>query len=254
MPKCPTRTLGGASQHRRCGYLFQGRFKSILIDEDRYFAEVVRYIHLNPVRAQRGISPEDLETYAWTGHAVLLGQRTFSAQDTDFVRALCGATVGTARAAYREFLEAGSAPDLDLDGGGLRYRAVTWHYRPATPRGRERWADDERILGPPDFVHRVLERVPVPPPTVDDAAAEVARLCARVAEHFGVLPAEIASASLRRRVLAARAVLCHLAVRRRALSLRFVGRCLGLSKQSVARALDRAMPLIASNEIDRLLR
>lgn len=59
----------------------------------------------------------------------------------------------------------------------------------------------------------MLERAPVPPPTVDDATAKVARLCARVAEHFGVLPAEIASASVRRRVLAARAVLCHLAVR-----------------------------------------
>ena len=46
-------------KHRRCGYLFQGRFMSILIDEDRYFAELVRYIHLNP--AQHSISLEDLE-------------------------------------------------------------------------------------------------------------------------------------------------------------------------------------------------
>jgi hypothetical protein len=78
-------------------------------------------------------------------------------------------------------------------------------------------------------------------------------VCTRVAEHFGVLPEENASASLRRRVLAARAALCHLAVRRRELSLRFVGRCLGLSKQSVARAVDRAIPFIASEEIDSLL-
>jgi REP element-mobilizing transposase RayT len=39
-------------RHSRCGYLFQDRYKSIVCDEDNYFTELVRYIHLNPLRAK----------------------------------------------------------------------------------------------------------------------------------------------------------------------------------------------------------
>jgi putative transposase len=38
-------------QHRRHGHLFQNRYKSIVVEEDAYFKELVRYIHLNPLRA-----------------------------------------------------------------------------------------------------------------------------------------------------------------------------------------------------------
>ena len=38
-------------RHRRSGQLFQNRYKSIICDEEVYFTELVRYIHLNPVRA-----------------------------------------------------------------------------------------------------------------------------------------------------------------------------------------------------------
>src|SRR5215470_3255126 len=37
-------------RHHRCGHLFQNRFKSILVEEEPYLLELVRYIHLNPVR------------------------------------------------------------------------------------------------------------------------------------------------------------------------------------------------------------
>ncbi len=37
-------------RHRRHGHLFQNRYKSIVCDEDSYFTELVRYIHLNPLR------------------------------------------------------------------------------------------------------------------------------------------------------------------------------------------------------------
>jgi REP element-mobilizing transposase RayT len=39
-------------RHRRSGHLFQNRFKSILCQEDAYLKELVRYIHLNPLRAK----------------------------------------------------------------------------------------------------------------------------------------------------------------------------------------------------------
>jgi hypothetical protein len=39
-------------RHRRVGHLFQNRYKSIVVEEDPYFRELVRYIHLNPLRAR----------------------------------------------------------------------------------------------------------------------------------------------------------------------------------------------------------
>ena len=50
-------------RHRRRGHLFQNRYKSILCQEDSYFLELVRYIHLNPLRAKLDASPSELDNY-----------------------------------------------------------------------------------------------------------------------------------------------------------------------------------------------
>jgi len=50
-------------RHNRCGHLFQGRFKSFLIEDDRYFTAMCYYIHGNPVRA--GIVKE-VPAYKWS--------------------------------------------------------------------------------------------------------------------------------------------------------------------------------------------
>src|SRR5205807_6833133 len=62
-------------QQNRIGHLFQGRFKSILVDEDRYLKELVRYIHLNPVRANLVASPEE---YVWSSHRAYMNQDEFT--------------------------------------------------------------------------------------------------------------------------------------------------------------------------------
>jgi REP element-mobilizing transposase RayT len=56
-------------RHRRSGHLFQNRFKSVLVEEDAYLLELVRYIHLNPVRAGLVAAGGALDRYPWTGHA-----------------------------------------------------------------------------------------------------------------------------------------------------------------------------------------
>ncbi|MCP4041099.1 MAG: hypothetical protein GY731_03955 [Gammaproteobacteria bacterium] len=55
----------------RIGHLFQGRYKAILVDAEAYLLELVRYIHLNPVRAQLVNDPG---AYAWSGHRGYLGR------------------------------------------------------------------------------------------------------------------------------------------------------------------------------------
>ena len=60
-------------RHRRHSHLFQNRFKSIVCEEEPYFLELVRYIHLNPLRARMVKTIEELDHYKWAGHGVLLG-------------------------------------------------------------------------------------------------------------------------------------------------------------------------------------
>jgi hypothetical protein len=72
--------------------------------EEPYLLELVRYIHLNPVRSRLPVTTETLDRYPWTGHAVLLGYRPFPAQDTDFVLSQFGRTTKPARLAYRQFV------------------------------------------------------------------------------------------------------------------------------------------------------
>lgn len=51
-------------KHRRVGHLFQGRYRSEVIEEIDGVTEMARYIHLNPVRtSQLGLSKED----RWSG-------------------------------------------------------------------------------------------------------------------------------------------------------------------------------------------
>ena len=114
-------------RHDRSGHLFQNRFKSTLVEAERYGLELVRYIHLNPVRSRLGVSLEELDDYPWTGHPVLLGKRSLEAHDTAFVLEQFGRETGAARAAYREFVRAAvDREGRDLDGGGLRRSAGGW--------------------------------------------------------------------------------------------------------------------------------
>ncbi len=56
------------SHNRRHGHFFQNRYKSILCQEDAYLLELVRYIHLNPVRAKLVSDIKALDNYAFSGH------------------------------------------------------------------------------------------------------------------------------------------------------------------------------------------
>ncbi len=54
-------------RHRRRGHLFQNRYKSVICEEDPYLLELIRYIHLNPLRAKLVKDLEELDKYPWTG-------------------------------------------------------------------------------------------------------------------------------------------------------------------------------------------
>ena len=77
-------------RHRRHGHLFQNRYKSILCQEDTYLLELVRYIHLNPLRAKIVKTLTDSDKYPYSGHSALMGKVQIEFQATDYVLRLFG--------------------------------------------------------------------------------------------------------------------------------------------------------------------
>jgi REP element-mobilizing transposase RayT len=108
-------------RHHRTGHLFQNRYKSILCEEEPYLLELVRYIHLNPLRASVVKNLQELEQYPWSGHGVLTGKIKNNWQERDYVLGQFSEYKGRAVRAYRKFIEEskdqGKRPDLI--GGGL---------------------------------------------------------------------------------------------------------------------------------------
>ncbi len=62
-------------RHKRSGHLFQNRYKSVVCEEDPYLLELIRYIHLNPLRAKLVQDLKELDRYPWTGHSAILGKK-----------------------------------------------------------------------------------------------------------------------------------------------------------------------------------
>ena len=77
-------------RHRRHGHLFQNRYKSILCQEETYLLELVRYIHLNPLRAGLVEDKEALNTYTYCGHSAVVGNIKTEWQHVDYVLGFFG--------------------------------------------------------------------------------------------------------------------------------------------------------------------
>ncbi|MCF6291152.1 MAG: transposase [Desulfobacterales bacterium] len=109
------------NRHRRHGHLFQNRYKSIVCEEETYFLDLVRYIHLNPLRAGLVKSLLGLDRYRWSGHGVIMGRYSNDWQDRDYVLRRFGKKEKAARSAYRQFVAdgVGQGRRPDLVGGGL---------------------------------------------------------------------------------------------------------------------------------------
>jgi len=144
-------------RHRRKGHLFQNRYKSIVVEEEEYFLQLVRYVFLNPVRAGLVQDMAQLGRYPYSGHAVVVGAREFPAQDTDTVLLRFSERRPVALRVYEDFISAGFGEGVrqEFRGGGLVRSAGGWE-RLARRKPEEREAADERILGAGEFVESVL--------------------------------------------------------------------------------------------------
>ena len=231
-------------RHRRYGHLFQNRFKSILCQEDTYLLELVRYIHLNPIRARLVENPDQLGGYAYCGHGVLMGKVKIPWQDTESVLGMFGEKLGAARRAYRAFVEKGIALGRrqDLSGGGLLRSAGGWEGVKALREEKVYQRNDQRILGDGEFVRAVLasaQEAMEKRYALRSRGVDLDRAVSRVSEVMGVKREEVWAKGKHRRVVEARSLLCYWAVRELGLPMSSLARRLGISIPSVSESVTR---------------
>ena len=228
-------------RHNRSGHLFQNRYKSILCEEDAYLLELVRYIHLNPLRAELVPDLEYLDYYPWCGHAELLGKRPNTGLGCDAVLELFGGTLQAARQSYRQFLSDGLAMGNrpELIGGGLRRSQ-------ALDQATDEHQDyDDRILGGGDFVKTLREDGLLG--AVTPAQSGLMELQAAIEGYYQIPSQGLCRRGRLNAVAEARAVFCYRAVRQLHHSGAAVGRHLGIGPSSVTRSVQKGEEIIGAD-------
>jgi putative transposase len=239
-------------RHRRCGHLFQNRYKSVLCQEDAYLLELVRYIHLNPLRAKLVADLKALEKYPFCGHAGIMDSHRQSWQDVETVLAYFGSQGGAAKKGYRAFVTQGidQGRRWDLTGGGLIRSTGGWAAVKTLKKEKVHLKSDERILGDGDFVEQVLSKsqerydrqhaLKAGGFGLDKAAARVARLLDMKSE-------QVWQPGKSRLQVEARSLLCYWAVRELGESMTAMSRRLGISTPAVSKAVARGAAIAEKN-------
>lgn len=232
-------------RYRRHGPLFQGRFKSIICQEDVYFKELIRYIHLNPLRADLVPNLGKLGTYKYSGHSAVMGKRSREWQETGYVLSYFGKRKSEARQNYYAYVEKGIEQGRrpELVGGGLIRSLGGWAAVKGIGKKKRDWArGDERILGDSDFVLQVLEEAE----EKFNRYYEMKRLGydlktveERVCEIFRIDREDIYSRSREKVKAEARGLFCYWAARELGYGLTDLARRLGMSQPGVGYAVKR---------------
>ena len=233
-------------RHRRHGPLFQNRYKSIVCDGDQYFTELVRYIHLNPLRVGSVKNLKALEKYPYCGYGTILGNHINPWQDRDSVLAQFGQRESEAKAAYRQFVSEGiplgRRPEL---GGGKPARSSGAWFEVKSRRQRTvREVTDERILGSVAFVERILREADaraVRQHNWNKAKGYAERVVAAACKKGGVSLTELRSGSRRGQLPTVRVKIVRGLVEDYGISIAEVARQIGISTSGVSKILARSL-------------
>lgn len=239
-------------RHNRVGHVFLNRYKSILCQMDPYLLELVRYIHLNPIRAKIVKSMEELQRYEYCGHDRLLGAEVHPWQETREVLQRFDLEQKAACQKYEAFVREGMAAGKrpDLTGGGLVRSAGGWKNVSSARRSGVLLLSDERILGDSDFVQMVLsasqeqlERATV----YRREGVDLEQVAQRVSDLLRLNVGEIWRPSKKPELVKARSLLCYWATRELGISGTEVGARLGLTLSAVSRSVLRGAKVAEEN-------
>ncbi len=227
----------------RAGHVFAGRFKSILVQDESYLAELVRYIHLNPVR--KGLStPQRIGAYRWGGHREVLHPVGANGLiDRNGVLALFGGSESVALANYGRFIAEGMGQKWRhefehglyiVDRNGMRETK-------SMPVCGRRCGSSGAVLGSREFARSVADgmKCGLRGRRTRGNEHEAMKAAAReAAETFDVPLSVLRSRSQRRSAVNARKVLC-MVFSRAGISTADAGRFLGLTQQGAWSVLRR---------------
>lgn len=244
LSKLMSSVLGGFAssynrRNKRVGYVFQNRYKSILCDADNYLLELIRYIHLNPLRAGMLPDLDALGRYQWTGHAGVLGRHKQNWHEVGAVLGLFGRRAGIARRTYSRFISEGidNKQRKDFGGGGLIRSHGGWESLAQLRKEHEFCIGDERILGESDFVEKALDqdRLAITGKTsMAQRGWTLEKLIQWISAHFGVSESMLLSKARSNDLSVAKSVICYWGTQKIGLTCREIGLRLNISQQAVS--------------------
>lgn len=242
-------------KHKKQGPLFQNRFKSVLCQEDPYFKELVRFIHLQPLNTRAVKSMDELKSYKYSGHGAILGAFDLPWQDTAYVLSQFGKQPSAAKKTYRSFMKQGMGSETlkELLSGGLVKSPGGWAETKKTRKpDMQRAKGDERILGDYDFVSSVLSKSKEP---VNEAyklkgvGVDYTDVEKQASRKFGINKTDLYSKSRKQHIVNARSVFMFWANRKLGYSCTELARRFKITQPAVSYAVERGEKLVKDKKL-----
>lgn len=215
-------------RHKRRGTLFEGRYKSYLVDNERYLPEVTRYIHRSS--GQSRLNTNKQRDYPWSSYRVYLGRKTSNLVDTRPVLGRFGEILKEQQKRYQEFVE--TSGFTQGAGQSARYRE---HYRAPTQK-------------------TYFERQNIQINRKEDPLRVAERILREVSLSLSLAPSEIGELRESRRKTLARHVAMYLIRKQTGLPLRSIGELLGVKAPAVALAIGKVEQLLKREDFSKQVR
>jgi len=235
-------------RHDRCGHVFQGRYKSVLIDEDLYLNTVIRYVHRNPLDAGIVRSLEDLSRYPWTGHAALMGRRSIACQAVEPVLALFSEHAADARLRLVEWM-------AEPDHGVTDAESLLSHGVPPIGHGLVAGSPihrDAAVAGSNHYVETSLRDQPprcAPRVSARRRRWHLDRLIGYVCDEIGADVSRVKQGRRGRVECDARAVIAHLGSHELGISFVSMAPRMGVSNSALGQAAERGSKIVREARI-----
>lgn len=212
-------------RHKRRGTLFEGRYKSYLIENERYLPEVTRSIHRNHFHS--GLKANKKRDYPWSSYRIYLGRKASDLVETGPVLGRFGQALKEQRKRYQEFVE-----DSDFS---------------------ESARQSHHVASYADFAEKpYFQRQSVQIHKHEETSLKVAeRILREVSLSLSLAPNEVGDFRESRRRALARHVAMYLIRKRTSLPLRSIGELLGVKAPAVANGIGKVEQLLKQEDFSR---